>query len=53
MREGLTRRFQHGLDEMENGNEAGSFNVFPDLILMDGGRGQVNIALDVLHELFG
>ena len=51
MREVLTRRFQHGLDEMENGNEAGSFNVFPDLILMDGGRGQVNIALDVLHEL--
>ena len=51
MREVLTRRFQHGLEEMENGNEAGSFNVFPDLILMDGGRGQVNIALDVLHEL--
>ena len=51
MREVLTRRFQHGLEERENGNEAGSFNVFPDLILMDGGRGQVNIALDVLHEL--
>ena len=51
MREVLTRRFQHGLEERENGNEAGSFNVFPDLIFMDGGRGQVNIALDVLHEL--
>lgn len=51
MREVLTRRFQHGLEEQKSGNEAGSFNVFPDLILMDGGRGQVNIALDVLREL--
>lgn len=51
MREVLTRRFQHGLEEMQNGDETGSFNVFPDLILMDGGRGQVNIALEVLREL--
>ncbi len=57
MREVLTRRFQHGLEEREerkNKNleqEYGSFTVFPDLILMDGGRGQVNICLEVLSEL--
>lgn len=51
MREVLTRRFQHGLEEMEAGVEAGSFRVFPDLILMDGGKGQVNVALEVLEEL--
>ncbi len=51
MREVLTRRFQHGLEEMQAGSEIGSFNIFPDLILMDGGRGQVNIALSVLAEL--
>ena len=51
MREVLTRRFQHGLDEIANQDEVGSFTSFPDLILMDGGRGQVNIALEVLEEL--
>jgi len=51
MREVLMRRFQHGLEELENCDETGSFFVFPDLILMDGGRGQVNIALEVLREL--
>ena len=57
MREVLTRRFQHGLDEREeiqreNGDERfGSFTKFPDLLLMDGGRGQVNIAKQVLAEL--
>ncbi len=51
MREVLTRRFQHGLDEIANQEEVGSFTSFPDLILMDGGRGQVNIALEVLEEL--
>ena len=45
MEEVLTRRFQRGLDESEG------FNVFPDLIMMDGGRGQVNIAIDVLDKL--
>ena len=51
MREVLTRRFTHGLEEQEEEKELGSFNVFPDLILMDGGRGQVNIALEVLDSL--
>ena len=47
----LTRRFTHGLKEREENAEAGKFTTFPDLILMDGGRGQVNIALQVLDEL--
>jgi len=56
MREILTRRFQHGLDEVEAIKEnnmnfsAGKFSIFPDLILMDGGKGQVNIALEVLNK---
>ena len=57
MREVLTRRFAHGLQEKQEREEKqldqdyGSFTKFPDLILMDGGRGQVNIALQVLDEL--
>jgi len=51
MEEVLTRRFSHGMEELEEGKEIGSFNVFPDLILMDGGKGQVNIALSVLDKL--
>lgn len=57
MREVLTRRFTHGMEEREElevkelGNEYGSFTKFPDLLMMDGGRGQVNIALSVLEEL--
>lgn len=57
MREVLTRRFRHGmeeskeLEEQEMDQEYGSFTKFPDLILMDGGLGQVNIALSVLEEL--
>ena len=53
MREVLTRRFMHGLEEArsDKDSEYGSFTRFPDLLLMDGGRGQVNIALEVLREL--
>lgn len=57
MYEVLTRRFTHGMREMEEMEEKdlsegyGSFTRFPDLIMMDGGRGQVNIALKVLEEL--
>ena len=51
MAEVLTRRFCHGLEELENGEKIGSFTSFPDLILMDGGKGQVNVALEVLDKL--
>lgn len=57
MEEVLTRRFVHGMNEQEErGNQQleqdyGSFTRFPDLIMMDGGRGQVNIALEVLAKL--
>ena len=51
MKEVLARRFQHGLEELEVSGEINSFTSFPDLILMDGGKGQVNIALEVLGEL--
>lgn len=50
MREVLTRRFSHGIREKEENTES-SFTRLPDLIMMDGGRGQVNIALEVLKEL--
>ncbi|SKA87075.1 Excinuclease ABC subunit C [Clostridium sp. USBA 49] len=57
MREILNRRFKHGLEEVKKIKErnlelsAGKFCIFPDLILMDGGKGQVNVALEVLKEL--
>ncbi|MCD7725163.1 MAG: excinuclease ABC subunit UvrC [Clostridiales bacterium] len=57
MKEVLTRRFIHGMEEKEElsrkeiDHELGSFTKFPDLLLMDGGKGQVNIALQVLEEL--
>ncbi|MBO7357228.1 MAG: excinuclease ABC subunit UvrC [Lachnospiraceae bacterium] len=57
MHEVLTRRFTHGFEEQRKLSDEnlekdyGSFARFPDLILMDGGRGQVNIALKVLSEL--
>lgn len=57
MYEVLTRRFTHGMKEQmerkENQleQEYGSFTRFPDLIMMDGGKGQVNVALRVLEEL--
>ena len=57
MKEVLTRRFLHGMEEKEEldrrqvDHQFGSFTKFPDLLLMDGGKGQVNIALQVLSEL--
>ncbi len=51
MEEVLTRRFEHGMREQEEEKGKDSFTRFPDLLLMDGGRGQVNIALKVLDKL--
>ena len=57
MEEVLTRRFTHGLEERQELKEKGmspamgSFSVFPDLLMMDGGKGQVNVALRVLDAL--
>ncbi len=50
MEEVLKRRFLHGLQEQDN-DKLGGFASFPDLIMMDGGKGQVNVALRVLEEL--
>ena len=50
LKEVLTRRLKHGLAEQTEGGN-GKFSAFPDVIMMDGGRGQVNIALEVLKEL--
>ena len=51
MEEVLRRRFEHGMREKEEGKELGGFTAFPDMIMMDGGKGQVNVALKVLEEL--
>lgn len=57
MNEMLMRRFTHGIRELEEmkekslDKEYGSFTKYPDLILMDGGKGQVNVALQVLDEV--
>ncbi len=45
MKEVLTRRFKRAIEGSKG------FEIYPDLIMMDGGRGQVNIALEVLKEL--
>lgn len=45
MREVLTRRFKRAMENSDG------FAVYPDIIMMDGGRGQVNVALEVLKEL--
>lgn len=51
MREVLTRRFSRGLAELEDSEDSRGFSKLPDIIMMDGGRGQVNIALEVLDSL--
>ena len=57
LREILTRRFKRGLEEVREIQErkleytGGKFSTFPELIIMDGGKGQVNIALEVLNDL--
>ncbi|MDY2918110.1 MAG: excinuclease ABC subunit UvrC [Anaerococcus sp.] len=47
----LTRRLKRGKEEAAKGNTTTGFGYLPDLILMDGGKGQVNIAIDVLKEV--
>ena len=49
MEELLTRRFTHG--QRQELAEMDSFRLFPDVIFMDGGKGQVNVAERVLQEL--
>ena len=51
MKEVLTRRFSRAIVEQSEGDSKTSFSKLPDIILMDGGRGQVNICLKVLKEL--
>lgn len=57
MQEVLTRRFKHGIEEKKQveekklEEETGSFNRFPDIIMMDGGKGQVNVCVQVLEDL--
>lgn len=57
MKEVLSRRFLHGMQEQMElkekkiDTEYGRFARFPDLIMMDGGKGQVNVAVQVLEEL--
>ena len=57
MKEMLSRRFSHGLREQEENrregkeDQLGRFSQFPDLILMDGGKGQVGICEAVLDSL--
>jgi len=51
MREVLTRRFTRGMREQAGEEENRGFSRYPDLLMMDGGRGQVNVALEVLSEL--
>ena len=57
LREVIGRRLRHGLEETKELAERnldpgdGSFSVFPDLIMMDGGRGQVNVAEQVCREI--
>ena len=57
MEEALERRFAHGIREKEEREEKGldpelgSFTRFPDILMMDGGKGQVNVALQALERL--
>ncbi|MBS5585217.1 MAG: excinuclease ABC subunit UvrC [Clostridiales bacterium] len=50
MREMLSRRLAHGLKEVEEGAANARFADFPDLILIDGGRGHLNAALEAMRE---
>ncbi len=51
MAELLRRRLRHGLEELQGMRPPGGFGELPDLILVDGGKGQLNVALRVLEEM--
>lgn len=51
LKEVISRRFNQGLKQRENSNTTTGFGKFPDLILMDGGKGQVNAAEEILNKL--
>ncbi|HIZ45213.1 MAG TPA: excinuclease ABC subunit UvrC [Firmicutes bacterium] len=51
MEEVLTRRFVHGKEERAGIRQTGGFDRFPDIIMMDGGKGQVSVAKEVLNSL--
>ncbi|HHY16101.1 MAG TPA: excinuclease ABC subunit UvrC [Firmicutes bacterium] len=51
MKEAISRRFKRGLQELADGEGEGKFASFPDLVLIDGGKGQLNAALQVRAEL--
>ena len=57
MHEVITRRLKHGLEEIEERKaeglpaEGGKFSDMPDLILIDGGEGQLSFAQDAMHAL--
>ncbi len=51
MEEVLTRRFVHGKEEQAGIRQTGGFDRFPDILMMDGGKGQVSVAKQVLEKL--
>ena len=51
LKEVISRRFDQGFKQRENSNTTAGFGKFPDLILMDGGKGQVNAAEEILNKL--
>ncbi|HHT89484.1 MAG: excinuclease ABC subunit UvrC [Bacillota bacterium] len=51
MREAVGRRFRRGLQEQSGESLEQKFAAFPDLVLIDGGKGQLGVALEVRQEL--
>ena len=51
IKEVVKRRFDHGLKEINEQDQKGKFSIFPNLILIDGGRGHVNIIENLLNEM--
>lgn len=51
MREAVFRRFSRGLKEQSEGGAEQKFSDFPDLVLIDGGKGQLGVALEIRDEL--